>query len=316
VPQYLNNKVGRAYICLIADGTCLTAINSPHGTENGQFGLSVVAMGDRFAVAAPLDGLHGTVYVFITTTGALYQTITLTSTATSGDYFGRSLAYVNAKLLIGAQTGGTSSVITPGAAFLYQPDGTLIRAFYNPDPTDPSYTSARFGAAVAGDGNTVLIGAPGADSSSGRAYLFDATTGALIDTFHKTSPAAGDHFGNAVALLGENFLVGAPDDRQGAAGAGRRLPLRRADCLEPLSAASQAVIPRPSPPRSVHKGGRRPAARIYSLFQGESPNFRVFAHPNNFRDRPNNYLLYRKHSGAPEPAGLVLCARAWVRPFT
>lgn len=177
-------------------------------------------MGDRFAVAAPFDGLHGTVYVFTTTTGALYQTITLTSTATSGDYFGSSLAYANGKLLIGAQTGGTSSVITPGAAFLYQPDGTLIRAFYNPDPTDPSYTSARFGAAVAGDGNTVLIGAPGADSSSGRAYLFDATTGALIDTFHKTSPAAGDHFGNAVALLGDNFLVGAPDDGQGAAGAG------------------------------------------------------------------------------------------------
>ncbi len=127
---------------------------------------------------------------------------------------------MNGNLLIGAQTGGTSCVITPGAAFLYRPDGTLIRAYCNPDPTDPSYTSARFGAAVAGDGNTVLIGAPGADSSSGRAYLFDATTCALIETLHKTSPLAGDHFGNAVALLGENFLVGAPDDGQRAAGAG------------------------------------------------------------------------------------------------
>jgi hypothetical protein len=217
-PQYLTN-VGRAYVCLVADGSCLTAINSPSGALGGFFGLSVAALGNKFAVGAPLDTTHGKVYVFTTTAVSSYNTIALTTT-TAGDNFGRALSVVNGNLLIGAQNGGTSFSNTAGAAYLYTPQGTLLRSFYNPDSSD---SSALFGAAVAGDGNLVLIGAPGAKvvaNGEGRAYVFNATTGALISTFKKTSPAGGDHFGNAVAILGEDFLVGAPDDSTGASQAG------------------------------------------------------------------------------------------------
>jgi uncharacterized repeat protein (TIGR01451 family) len=73
---------------------------------------------------------------------------------------------------------------------------------------------------VAADGNLALIGAPGAQVNEGRAYLFDAATGALIDTFKKTTPVSGDFFGNAVAILGESFVIGVPGDSTGASGAG------------------------------------------------------------------------------------------------
>lgn len=225
VPYSGTTSIGRAYICMIIDGTCPTAIDSPSGYPGGDFGLSVVALGDEFAVAAPLDqpfsSPHGKVYVFTTTTGSLYATITLpVTTTTTGDNFGSALASVNGDILIGAQFGGSSILNTSGAAYLYQPNGTLVRSFFNPDPNDGS---ARFGAAVAGDGNLLFIGAPGATGTfinEGRAYLYNSTTGVLVDTFQKASPAAGDQFGNAVAVMGENFLAGAQDDGLGATKAG------------------------------------------------------------------------------------------------
>jgi uncharacterized repeat protein (TIGR01451 family) len=214
--------VGRAYICQIADGTCSTVIDSPSIAGHSVFGLSVVALGDYFAIAAPLDGTHGHVYVYTTTSASLYRTITL-SGVTSGDYFGSSLASVNGNLLVGAQNGGTGVANTPGAAYLFTPAGVLLHAFNNPNTTD---SGALFGAAVAGDGNLILIGAPntpntiGSTFQQGRAFVFNATTGALIDTLQKPSPAAGDHFGNAVDMLGETFVVGAYNDSQFASGAG------------------------------------------------------------------------------------------------
>ena len=218
VPQYSATDIGRAYVCLKLNGDCSLAIDRPSGgsADGALFGSAMVSLGDKFAVSAPADEAHGMVYIYTTTTAALYNTITLTNPH-SGDYFGGALAAVNGNLLIGAQTRGTSVLNTPGAAYLYAPDGTLVQTFNNPDAGDPS---ARFGAAVAGDGDLILIGAPGAHANEGRAYLFSATTGALIDTFKKASPATGDQFGNAVAMMGESFVIGAPDDSAAASAAG------------------------------------------------------------------------------------------------
>jgi len=216
-PQFSTStiNVGRAYICQIESGDCSFAIDNPDSSGDGaQFGYSVAALGDKFAIAAPFDGQHGKVYVYTTTTGSLYHTITLTTT-TSGDSFGSALAIVNGNLLIGASNGGTSILNTAGAAYIYTPGGTLLRSFYNPDPNDGS---ARFGASVASDGTFILIGAPGAASGEGRAYLYSASTGALIDTFQAASPSTSDNFGSSVAVLGENFLVGAPGDNPAALG--------------------------------------------------------------------------------------------------
>jgi uncharacterized repeat protein (TIGR01451 family) len=203
------HDVGRAYVCVIADGACPTAIEKPNdvsGNDNAFFGYSVISLGDQFAVAAPFGGTHGYVYVFDTATDTLNYTITL-ATATNGDNFGSALALVNGDLLIGAQNGGPNSSNNPGAAYIYSPDGTLLKTFNNPDSTD---NGAGFGAAVASDGTYVLIGAPRAAGGQGRAYLFDLATGAYIQTFQAPSPGSSDNFGSSVAVQGENFLVGAP----------------------------------------------------------------------------------------------------------
>ena len=76
-----------------------------------------------------------------------------------------------------------------------------------------------FGFSVAIDGNNVLIGDFRDDSNgvdAGQAYLFDATTGNLLQTFNDPTPASVDDFGFSVAIDGNNVLIGARlDDNNG-----------------------------------------------------------------------------------------------------
>ncbi|MFG0251457.1 MAG: hypothetical protein ACF8NJ_01125, partial [Phycisphaerales bacterium JB038] len=77
-----------------------------------------------------------------------------------------------------------------------------------------------FGAAVAIDGDLVLIGAAGDDDNgldSGSAYVFDAATGNQLRKLVADDGAAGNSFGNSVALSGSLALIGATaDDDNGA----------------------------------------------------------------------------------------------------
>ena len=72
----------------------------------------------------------------------------------------------------------------------------------------------RFGTSVSLAGNLLLVGAPYADdlgNESGSAYLYDATTGALLHKWFSGQPEAEAHFGDGVALGGNFAVVGEPD---------------------------------------------------------------------------------------------------------
>src|SRR5262249_24027983 len=73
-----------------------------------------------------------------------------------------------------------------------------------------------FGRALAVADGRVLVGAPDADGAvadAGAAFLFDAATGTLLQSFHDPSPTSGDAFGHAVAILPPfRVVVGAPFD--------------------------------------------------------------------------------------------------------
>ena len=104
-------------------------------------------------------------------------------------------------------------------------------AFTSPTPAAYHY----FGGSVALSGNSALIGAYGDNSSTGAAYLFDVTTGGLLQSFINPSPDPNDQFGVSVALSGNSALIGAYRDNS-------RLPAR------PISSMSPPVVCcRPSP---------------------------------------------------------------------
>ena len=87
--------------------------------------------------------------------------------------------------------------------------------FLNPSPARSDY----FGSSVALSGNNALIGSYGENTDSGAAYLYDVSTGGLLQSFLNPTPASFDAFGFSVALSGNNALIGAlgEDNYSGAA---------------------------------------------------------------------------------------------------
>ena len=79
-----------------------------------------------------------------------------------------------------------------------------------------------FGRSVAIDGNTVVIGAPGA-GTGGAVYVLRTSDGgntyAEVDLLTASDGAAGDNFGYAVAVKGDTVMIGAPDKGANSMGA-------------------------------------------------------------------------------------------------
>ena len=140
----------------------------------------------------------------------------------SGKFYPRpAVAAVGNNLVLGFpfdDTFGTDA----GIAYLFDArTGNVLRMFTSPNPTQ----GGTFGCAVAAVGNKRLIGArrespPGRTKPFGAAYVFDATTGELLHTLQKPSPAEEDYFGWPVCARGEVFLVGCDADDTGAKNAG------------------------------------------------------------------------------------------------
>lgn len=122
-------------------------------------------------------------------------------------HFGQSVSMESGRVLAGAsdEPGG-------GAAYLHDAvTGELLMAFTAPDaaPDDA------FGAAVDLRGSYAVIGAVLDDDmgkDSGSAYVFDVTSGALVHKLVAPDGATVDLFGIAVALAGDQVLVGADGD--------------------------------------------------------------------------------------------------------
>jgi FG-GAP repeat len=87
--------------------------------------------------------------------------------------------------------------------------------FLNPDPD-----IGLFGESVAISGNLAIVGAAGDESDRGAAYLFDTSTGDRLHTFVNPFASKGDEFGSAVAMSGNNILVGSPFGDEGADNSG------------------------------------------------------------------------------------------------
>jgi len=91
-----------------------------------------------------------------------------------------------------------------------QPAGYSVFQLVSPEVHDAEF----FGRSVASLGPDLVIGAPGwvADGTQpGRVYVM-SPMGNVRLTIENPTPAGGDEFGAAVAVVGANILVGAPFD--------------------------------------------------------------------------------------------------------
>ena len=232
---------GAVYVFTRSGGVVWDAgvkLTASDGAPYDNLGISVAVDGETVVVGAPGDDDNGTdsgsVYVFTNTNGVWSQAAKLTaSDGATLDYFGQSVAVSGDTILVGAylddreETVADSELEDSGSVYVFvKPFGGWATGNETAKRTaSDAADDDNFGTSVALDGNTAVIGAPGADDNdngidSGSAYVFtrNASTGAWSQQTKLTASsdgAAGDALGISVALDGDTAVVGAYlDDRE------------------------------------------------------------------------------------------------------
>lgn len=135
------------------------------------------------------------------------------SDAAEGDRFGSPVAISGNTGIVGARFKEDPRGWL-GSAYLF--DVTTGQELFKLTSSGPGNDLGVFGASVAIDGATALVGEPHGDaggvSAAGAAYLFDAATGQELFRLTASDAAEDDIFGGPVAIDGNRAIVGAPFD--------------------------------------------------------------------------------------------------------
>jgi hypothetical protein len=216
-------NAGNAYIYTVTKGvpTLSKTLKEPapqKGTSSsvgGAFGYSVATTAADVLVGAANEnsgstGSAGNAYVFATN-GTFLNKFTTPNPTVYGR-FGWSVAISGSTAYVGApyeNSGGHAYMILGATG---PSSGTTTYTLADPDPQD----GATFGLSVAVSGASLVVGDPDHNATgyffSGAAYLFSSSTGLLTFALANPQPADSGNFGWAVAVNGDDVVVGAPDE--------------------------------------------------------------------------------------------------------
>jgi hypothetical protein len=201
------------------------------GDAHDRLGASAALQGDVFVAGAPseegglLDGCQGTgaVYVFERSGGAWSEVAKLFDpNGVCSDLFGEAVDLDGDTIVVGAPNAFVTGPSNRGAAYVYRRVGEqwLLEQRLLPWGPEPEF----FGASVALDGDTLLVGAEQEHVNGalrqGAAYVFRRTGTSWIGEQRLVASDGHEdsHFGIGAALLGHVALIGAeldlPGDRQ------------------------------------------------------------------------------------------------------
>ncbi|PYX69808.1 MAG: hypothetical protein DMG78_20985, partial [Acidobacteria bacterium] len=239
----------------VLGNTLLRQIANPTTTGIGErFSQALAIFGNFALIGAPLTDVAsiadaGLAYLFDLTSGQLLRTIGNPFSTVGNDQFGFSVALSNSLMAIGAPLRDDGATQDAGAVYVYDlVTGALLATLQKPGTRA---AGDQFGYSVAIWNDLIAVGAPFHDEPSaadaGAVYLFDGRTGALVGTFKKTAPVAGDQFGSSVALSGTQLLVGVPFDDTTATNAG-------AAWIFDLASGKGAALPNPPLSASANFG--------------------------------------------------------------
>ncbi|WP_148285079.1 Lcl domain-containing protein [Micavibrio aeruginosavorus] len=211
---------GAAYVFNASTGALVSTLNNPDPTVQDYFGISVAISGNMAVVGAYQDDpggttSAGTAYVFNATTGALVATLNK-PVPVAYDLFGIGVGIDGNLAIVGAYHDDPGAVSFAGAAYVFNATtGALISTLVSPNVQGSGF----FGNSVSISGNLAAVSAngedPGGVNNAGAAYVFNATTGALVATLANPDPTDGDSFGSNIAINGNIVAVGAHTDDVG-----------------------------------------------------------------------------------------------------
>jgi hypothetical protein len=239
-------------------------VKASNTRRQSHFGSAVARDGDTLVVGAPFESSNatgvngnqsdsslshaGAVYVFRrSATGWKQEAYLKASNTHINAEFGISVALRGNELVVGAHNEANSAkgidqnqslgtATTSGAVYVFQRTGTAWaqKAYLKASNTRPF---ARFGASLALDGDTLIVGSPGESSSAvgidGDQEVATAPTAGAVYAFQRngstwqqaayikaSNTRASTLFGDAVALHGDTLAVGAPSESSNATGIG------------------------------------------------------------------------------------------------
>ncbi len=194
--------------------------------SSAAFGAAVVASGGDAIVGDPLvDGARGAVERFAIADGAMRERVG--GPAADDARFGAALAAASDEVLVGAPFEDGAAGADVGAVYALA-GGALRRRIDDPFPV----AGDQFGFSVAVSGSEAVVGAPLAgDLDTGAVHVFDRASGVRLLTLRKPVPLTGDFFGAAVAVEGDQVLVGAPLDSGTAENGGAVYLFRRSTAM-------------------------------------------------------------------------------------
>jgi hypothetical protein len=216
-------REGTVFVFDAVNGSFLRRISSPDQFGGSAFASFVAVDGDLALIGAPdtliSQGVGGRAHLFNLATGtALFSFQESDGYLFNTEKFGTSAALEGGTCVIGAPTAGDGSLVpsqlSRGFAHVY--DATTGQKTHTLSASDWEL-GGNFGWSVAKKGDRILVGAPfanrGAVSDAGKAYVFDAATGAELFILQSPdTPVTDDYFGFSVSVTDAYYVVVAPND--------------------------------------------------------------------------------------------------------
>lgn len=249
---------GAAYVFeKTADGWSRAKLVPPDGEPEARFGWGVATDGDRVVVSAPwatnpVEGRSGTVYLYERAGGAWRPRVLRVSDPEVDAQVGRSLAMGGGRIAAGVYGDDTAAGEMVGSVVIFEETGAgWSDATVRPDK---EIADGWFGHSLVADGGRFGVGGYYARQESGpeagSAYVVERGVDGGWDVTPlapRVRPARKDHFGRAVAFVGETVFVGAEeDDNANGTNAGGvfAVPLDRSE------AEPRLVVPADGQPRT------------------------------------------------------------------
>ncbi|MCU0709161.1 MAG: FG-GAP repeat protein, partial [Pirellula sp.] len=214
-----NDDRGAAYVYQRVNGSWILQHQVVGDTVNGRAGSSVSIDGDYAAVGAP-SASSASVYLLRRIAGQWSSDAKLV-TPQSNNRFGTSVRVDATSLFVGApnQASGPGAVYVYSLALLPQDVPSNVTAGPSALPRTSASNGDEFGTSLDVSGKYVVVGAPGAQSSRGAAFVFERPTSTTpwvqTNLDYSAGANAGDRFGTSVAIDGVQLIVGAPGRSQG-----------------------------------------------------------------------------------------------------
>ncbi len=211
---------GAVFIFDATTGAQIRKISPGDGKAGDNFGISVSLSGSTVAIgsisANGATSFSGAVYIYNALTGQLLHKLQARD-GLSGDEFGRKVDMTSTRVVIAA-SGDDDQGNSSGSAYVFDLEsGQQLWKLKALDGAANRY----FGASVAVNGSTAVIGANGSSSGPGIAYVFNIDTGGQVWKLTPSDGVGGDQFGISAAIRKDVILIGSPghDNSVGVPGA-------------------------------------------------------------------------------------------------